>query len=170
MGEIRMDALKNRKITVIAVLLALSATHESRGISAYLKQIGPAPLRFSLTTPVPASLALPVSLIEREAPTNSPSIDSPAETSDNTNAIVAPPEAVSAPPPKPVVMSAESPANDSANPPASDLLPVSPQMLTEYFKPVTEGTNSAGEVSVPVPVGFTPPSPQPSSRATYHSP
>jgi hypothetical protein len=47
-------------------------------------------------------------------------------------------------------------------------------MLTEFFKPVAEGTNSASAVIVPVtspvPVGFTPPSARPPSRATYNTP
>jgi len=78
-----------------------------------------------------------------------------------------------APPAPPKVSTAESPANATPTPSASDLLPVSPQMLTEYFKPVANGTNAASSVVMPVPVapvGFTPPIAKPASRATYSTP
>ncbi|HZL42456.1 MAG TPA: hypothetical protein VFD66_04175 [Verrucomicrobiae bacterium] len=55
-------------------------------------------------------------------------------------------------------------------PPASDLLPVSPEMLVEYFKPVQGPTNSAS-ATVMVPLGFTPAAPPArGSSAVYRSP
>jgi hypothetical protein len=55
-------------------------------------------------------------------------------------------------------------------PPASDLLPVSPEMLVEYFKPVQGPTNSAS-ATVMVPLDFTPAAPPTrGSSAIYRSP
>ena len=58
-----------------------------------------------------------------------------------------------------------------AMPPASDLLPVSPEMLVEYFKPVQGPTNSAS-ATVMVPLDFTPAAPVAprGSSAIYRSP
>jgi hypothetical protein len=167
-----MDALKNRRLTAIAVLLVLYTAQETRGISAYLKQIGPAPLRFSNASPIPASFTLPEILIERQSHTNAPEIIIPTTTSENTNGVSFTPFVGPLPPTLPSVLTTESPANPAPTSSASDMLPVSPQMLTEYFKPVADGTNAASVVvPVPVaPVGFTPPVAIPSSRATYSTP
>ena len=155
------------------MLLALCAAQETRGINAYLKKTGPSPLRFSLESAVPASLTLPEMLVERQSPTNAPETTIPAATCAQTNAVSAAPAVDPAPPAPPKVSTAESPANATPTPSASDLLPVSPQMLTEYFKPVANGTNAASSVVMPVPVapvGFTPPIAKPASRATYRTP
>lgn len=168
-----MDAFKNRRLTAFVVLLVLYTVQETRGISAYLKQIGPSSLRFSDANPVPASFTLPEILIERQSHTNAPETTVPTTTSDNTNSVSSSPFVGPLPLAQPTVLTAQSPANAAPTPSASDLLPVSPQMLTEYFKPVADGTNAASSVVVPVPVapvGFTPPVARPSSRATYSTP
>jgi hypothetical protein len=63
--------------------------------------------------------------------------------------------------PQPVISGTESPA-------ANDLLVITPQMLVEYFKPMSGTTNGSG-AAVIVPVTFTPATPtaQPSSKAIY---
>ncbi len=172
-----MDAFKNRRLTAFVVLLVLYTAQETRGISAYLKQIGPSSLRFSDANPVPASFTLPEILIERQSPTNAPENAIPTTTSTETNSVSSTsfvgPIPLAQQSNQPTVLTAQSPANPAPTPSASDLLPVSPQMLTEYFKPVADGTNAASSVVVPVPVapvGFTPPVARPSSRATYSTP
>lgn len=168
-----MDALKYRKFTVTAVTLVLLAAQETRGFSPYLKQIGPSPLRFSLATAVPASLALPTALAEPQKPTNAMEIAVSPAVSAQTNAVATAPISTPIPNPQPTVLSTEMPAKPAPSPSASEMLVVSPQMLTEFFKPVAEGTNTASTVVVPVtpvPVGFTPPLVKPPSRATYSTP
>jgi len=168
-----MDALKHRKFTVTAEMFLLFAAQENRGFSAYLKQIGPSPLRFSMATAIPASFVLPTELIEPKKLTNtlesavSPAISTP------TNAVPVAPVSTPTTPTQPTVPGVESATKPTPTPSASEMLPVSPQMLTEYFKPVTESTNAASNVFVPVtplPVGFTPPLVKPTSRATYNNP
>lgn len=165
-----MEILNIRKFLVAAVAFVLCSAPQTRGMNAYLKQIGPSPLRFAMAMAAPASLMLPESLLERKAPTNTAEVASPSTTSDKTNAFVGPLPDPIVPPIHPIVQTTTEPQTSSTpTPPASEML-VSPQMLTEFFKPVADGTNSPGTVTVPVPVGFTPPSATPQSRATYHSP
>jgi len=169
-----MDALKYRKFKVAAVLLALYGAQETRGFAPYLKQTGPSPLRFSLATAVPASFALPAALVEPQKPTNTTEIAISPATSPQTNSIATAPTSTPATNAQPSVASTELPAKPTATPSASELLVVSRRLLTEFFRPAAEGTNSASTVVVPVttpvPVGFTPPSVKPASRATYNNP
>jgi len=162
-----MGLLKIRKFTVSAVTLALYAAQQMRGSSPYLKQMGPPPLRFSLATAA-FSFALPPILIERHSLTNSTETAAPKSNSAQTNA-VAPPVPSSSSPPNglPVLPSPESRNNSSGTSSASDMLVVSPQMLTEYFKPGPETTNSANTLILSAPIGFTPPLAKPSSQAIY---
>ena len=170
----RMDALKYRRFTVVAVMFLTFAAQENRGFSAYLKQIGPSPLRFSLATAVPLSFTLPQALVEPKKPTNTTEIAVSTAVSAPTNTVSAVPISTPATNSEPTVLSAEMPPNPAPNPSASEMLVVSPQMLTEFFKPAAEGTNSQSTVVVPVttpvPVGFTPPLVKPPSRATYNNP
>jgi hypothetical protein len=161
-----MGLLKIRKLTVIAVMLALCAAPQIRGKSAYLKQIGPPPLRFSAA--IATSFALPPMLVERPAPTNSPEIAATAPNPVATNRVA--PSSASIPSttaatPAPVTL--DSPSNSAS---ASEMLVVSPQMLTEFFKPGLEGTDSARTLVLPAPVWFTPPLATPSSQAIYNRP
>jgi len=169
-----MDAMKYRKFTVAVVTLMLLAAQENRGFSAYLKQTGPSALRFSIATAVPMSFALPAALVEPQKHTNATEIVTAATTSAQTNA---PAEVLTSSPAtnaQPAFSGPEAPGKPAPTTPASEMLVVSPQMLTEFFKPVADGTNSANTVIVPVttpvPVGFTPPLVKPSSRATYNTP
>ena len=164
-----MEILNVRKLFAVAFFVCVA--HQTRGVSDYLKEAGPVPLRFSLAAAAPLSFILPDSLVERQKPTNTVQVASSSTTSENTNTVVSPLPSPSTTPGNPVVHTTTDPQNGSVpTPSASDMLVVSPQMLTEFFKPVTDGTNSPGTVIVPVPVGFTPPSAKPSSRATYNSP
>jgi hypothetical protein len=169
-----MDALKYRKFKVAALLLALYAAQETRGFAPYLKQIGPSPLRFSLGTAIPASFVLPAALVEPPKPTNTTEIAVSSVTSAQTNSNADIPTSTPTTNAQPSAASAETPAKPTPAPSASELLVVSPQMLTEFFRPAAEGTNSASTVVVPVttsvPVGFTPPLVKPPSRATYNNP
>jgi len=169
-----MDALKYRKFTVIAVMLGSFAAQENRGFCAYLTQIGPSPLRFSVASAIPASFVLPAALVEPKKTTNNTEIAVSLTNSTPTNTVAAVPTSTPTPNAQPSVSSPESPAKPAPTPSASEMLVVSPQMLTEYFKPVADGTNSQSTVIVPVttpvPVGFTPPSAKPPSRATYNTP
>jgi hypothetical protein len=168
-----MDALKYRRFTVVAVMFWLFAAQENRGFSAYLKDTGPSPLRFSVATAVPASYMLPTALVELQKPTNTTEIAVSATNSGQTNAVAAAPTSTPAAN-APAVSGTDSPAKPAPTPSASELLVVSPQMLTEFFRPVAEGTNSASAVVVPVmtplPVGFNPPVMKSPSRATYNTP
>jgi hypothetical protein len=165
-----MERLNIRKLTAVAVAFVLCAAPQTRGVNAYLKQTSPSPLRFNPVGLVNSSFVLPESLVERQTPPNTNTISSAATTTIGTNAAVQQ-QSPSVPASNPVLYTTANPQNSTtATPPASDMLPVSPQMLTEFFKPVADGTNSPGTVVVPVPVGFTPPSATPPSRATYHSP
>lgn len=169
-----MDALKYRKITVVTVMLVSLAAQENRGFSAYLTQTGPSPLRFSIATVFPASFVLPAALVEPNKATNATETAVSPTISSSTNTVAAVSTSVPISNAQPTVSSPESPAKPAPAPSASEMLVVSPQMLTEFFKPVAEGTNSASAVIVPVtspvPVGFTPPSARPPSRATYNTP
>ncbi|HXT12487.1 MAG TPA: hypothetical protein VN873_13060 [Candidatus Angelobacter sp.] len=167
-----MGTSTNRSLMVAAMILALCAAPKTRGNIPYLKQSGPSPLRFSPTLAEMTSFDLPALLIERASPTNTTestetkSVESKTNSPAISSAPVLPPPAT-----VPVTATAEPQNNSASGPSASDLLVVSPQMLTEFFKPDASGTNTATPVVTPAaPVGFTPPSVAPSSRATYNSP
>jgi hypothetical protein len=167
-----MALLKIRKLAIIFALIALSAAQQTRGNSGYLKRSGPEPLRFSLATANIASfVALPASLVEKSAATNTIETASIQANTTNTATFTPPPSSsASSPNTLSVVPGSFLPNVPPAVPAASDMLVVSPQMLTEYFKPGPNGTNSATTLILPVAVGFTPPSAKPYSRATYNSP
>lgn len=165
--------LNNRKL-MVAVLLALCVTQQSRsncGNGAYLKQVGPVPLRFAPPVSGLLSLALPALLREHAPQTNATEIVVAQPTSVKTNSLATPEIPVAIAPTNSATSVIANPQNSAdPTPSASDMLVVSPQMLTEFFKPGSEATNSPRAVVVPVPVGFIPPSAPPSSRATYNSP
>jgi len=169
-----MGLLKIHKLTVTAVTFALYAAQETRGNSPYLTQSGPPPLRFSVAMASMASFALPASLFPHSAATNATEAVSSKSITSQTNSIAPLTPLVTSPANNLFLTTGPEPLNNSAiTPSASDMLVVSPQMLTEYFKPGPEGTNSGNSansgnaVILPVAVGFTPPSAKPSSQATY---
>ncbi|HEX4266092.1 MAG TPA: hypothetical protein VH597_17280 [Verrucomicrobiae bacterium] len=165
-----MEPLNIRKIAVATAILIACAAPQARGNGVYLKQIGPSPLRFSMATAA-FSFTLPAVLMGRPAVTNSAEIGLAKTTSADTNAVTVP----ASPLPSdttantiPTIPNPILPNNAATTPSASDLLVVSPQMLTEFFKPGQNGTNTPSAVVVPPHVGFTPPSVMPpSSQAIY---
>lgn len=167
-----MGRINIRKFAFIAMLLAC-VTPQTRGNGVYLKQTGPSPLRFSLAT-ASFSFVLPAMLRDQTAVTNSPEIAATSTNSATTNAVAAQiSPAASSANNAPALTNPILPNNGPTTPSASDLLVVSPQMLTEFFKSGQNGTNSPGTVVAPAPVapvapvGFTPPSMTPSSQAIY---
>src|SRR5690348_1675601 len=152
-----MGLLKIRKLAAFAVISGCCAAASAGGIRGYLAQIGPSPLRFSLAT-ADFSFALPSALVERIAPTNTAeipsaktnSVEKAAETNVVAQVPVSAPSANNVPAP-----SSPAPQTNFVNTAsASDLLVVSPQMLTEFFKSGSDGTNSANTtVVLPAPVG-----------------
>jgi len=154
------------------MILVACFARETRGNTPYLKLTGPAPLRFSVALATPVTFALPESLADHHVATKSIATNSIVTTSIDTNAVTVNAATNSLASETPTDLGPNSQSGSPSTPAASDMLVVSPQMLTEFFKPVAEGTNAVGTVVVPVgvPIGFTPPSAKPSSRATYHSP
>lgn len=169
-----MGLLRICKLAVLTAVAGCCAAMPARGIHGYLTQIGPPPLRFSLAT-ARFSFALPPVLVEKPAPTNTAEIAATStnavETPAETN-VVAQPSTPSLPTNTVAVAPNPNPEpNLVGTPSASDMLVVSPQMLTEFFKPGSNETNSANTtVVLPAPVGFTPPLAKPSSQAIYRSP
>jgi hypothetical protein len=166
-----MGLLKIRNLATAVAIIAVYTAPQTRGNSPYLKVGGPPPLRFSLAMASLASLALPAAFTEKPAATNATEVAvNKADTSATNAAPVHVPSFSSSTtgitlPANPIL-----PNPQPVTPAASDMLVVSPQMLTEYFKPGPDGTNSANNAILPVAVGFTPPSAKSSSRATYNSP
>jgi hypothetical protein len=193
---------KNRVLTgMMAVLLAaVSFAHAARAISPYLPFTGMPPLRFEvLTTNSFNYLAFSQQLPALEAKLANASsnalLAANSDTKVNTNSL-----ANSSPVAVPVVSSktgANSPdvyistsqgnASDQEknssqplnfafpSPSASDLLTVTPQMLTQYLRPEQNETNQVDQpgavVFVPADLPFMPPTQasSPESRAVYQS-
>jgi hypothetical protein len=109
-------------------------------------------------------------LLPPVAPTNSTEIAAGSTNSVSTNSPTIPFATVPLPPNfVPQSAALDSTNNSAQTASASDMLVVSPQMLTEYFQPGSDGTNAATSMTLPTP-RFTPPLIQPSSQATYRSP
>jgi hypothetical protein len=158
------------KIT-LAMVIGLFATEAKSSNTPYLKLVGPPPLRFEVITPNSplfiAELALP-------KPNNDNAVEETA-----TNNLAADGNET-----KPAVGSTEAnmdgilggPAKNAVNPAnaASDMLNITPQMITEYLKPDRSEAPEAGQfqpgqsILVPAELGFVPPMPG-GSRAIYIS-
>jgi hypothetical protein len=178
---------KSRKFTGVigAILAGFFAAHEANGERAYLPVVGSPPLRFQAITtnhlvfnlesfaqpPKKAAVSNVTTQIIApvENTTNLVENSSPIPVYLETNRVPAKPESVadtrnnSVPP--------YNFANSSSA--ASDLLTVTPQMITEYLKPAQTETNRTDQpgavVFVPAELQFTPPTPNASaeSRAIY---
>jgi len=135
--------------------------------SAYLPATGPTPLRFEIAMIRPVTF-LPVSTASVD-PKKEEAPITPAETATNLPETIA--DIVSQAAATPAPLADDSSANSlSAHSVAENMLIITPQMLSEYFKPFGNGTNLAGvSVLLPMPVGFTPPmeKDRATSRATY---
>ncbi len=171
-----------------AVAGGLLAIHPARGARAYLPVVGPPSLRLQVIT-------------KNHLVFNLESFREPPKAAEtNTVAHTVAPAAVAtniiaAPNPIPIVAANTNQANqvpakpetvaDAKNNPvppfnfpnpsaaASDLLTVTPQMITEYLKPAQNAADQPGTVVfVPVEMQFTPPTPKTSgeSQAIYKVP
>ena len=153
------------------VAVAFLVMQEASGAEAYLKSVGPPPLRFEFistnNTLFLSELALPKPKAVKPLPmpvalTNS----APSQTSLSGGE-----------PGLDMLGSGNDglmPGNTGASPnSASDMLSVSPQMINEYFKPSREGNQDSGPLQhgdtiyVPAELGFVPP--MSGSRAIYQS-
>lgn len=157
----------------LATLLALASAAQAG--SAYLPLTGPPPLRFEVAFIRPAAL-LPVvatPTIAEKIEEKKPAGTTPAATnlSEKTSAPEELLHSGSETNPPPTAAFEVPTANSfAAHSLADNLLVITPQMLSEYFKPLGGSTNAGGvSVILPLPVGFTPPTEKnpPSSRATY---
>jgi hypothetical protein len=178
---------KSRKFTGVigAILAGFFAAHEASGERAYLPVVGSPPLRFQAITtnhlvfnldsfaqpPKKAAVSNAVTQIIApvENTTNLVENSSPIPVSLETNRVPVKPETLAD------TRNNSVPPFNFANPSstASDLLTVTPQMITEYLKPSQTETNRADQpgavVFVPAELQFTPPAPNASaeSRSIY---
>jgi hypothetical protein len=178
---------KSRKfIGVIgAIITGFFTVLEANGERAYLPIVGSPPLRFQAITtnhlvfnlesfaqpqkPAETSNAVTQIVAPVANATNLVESSSPASALSETNQAAAKPETVAD-----TKNSSVPPFNFASSPSsASDLLTVTPQMITEYLKPAQTETNRADQpgavVFVPAEMQFTPPAPNASaeSRAIY---
>lgn len=163
-----------------ALLSALAAfigsTLALAGGDAYLPRIGPVAMRFQAAHPQDLSILPPLPKNASKASEKHSANDAGATPppSDQSNLVLSAvsypvlPDSVNQSPMIPGPMYGGT--NPAFMPPtANDLLPISPQMMVEYFRP-GKGSNSAG-ASVFVPLNFTPATPAPvaPSSATYRT-
>jgi len=185
-----MSGLKKSLKCAGAIVFGMVAVYESQGARAYLPSVGLPPLRFQAVTtnhlvfdlksfataPKPAEITnAPTHQITAAAARAADvvAVSNPISSSlENTNQA-------------PVAPQSGTDAKDNSETPgispissssASDLLTVTPQMITEYLKPVqnqAQPTNQAGTVVfVPTDMQFAPPAPKEpgESQATYKTP
>lgn len=147
-----------RAIGWAAVILA--ATNALAG-EPYLKLVGPPPLRFQVFANNPvflAELALP-----------KPIVPKPTEVTILTNTPVTQTNITSSSAAESQTIVAGGTPNNSGGmaDPASNMLPITPQMINQYFKPDSMGTPSSESnpfqrgqrIMIPAELGFVPPTP-----------
>lgn len=159
----------------------------ARGSDAYLARVGPPPLRFEMAVAMDPFPTVPFSLPK----TNEIAEAKPADSEPTPPVVSTTPTTISAASqPAPAAQSIypgltvpdtteknSSAKNVSSAPQtASDLLNVSPQMLTDYLKPPQVPVSQPQVIqTVPMPFGFLPPlliapqPPHPDSSAVYKS-
>jgi hypothetical protein len=173
--------LKSRKLSEIfcTVAIGILAMQKVLGSEPYLQLVGPPPLRFeAITTPDP--LFMEELKLPQPATPTPPDAAPPLTTSTNA-------QSSSTQPTGPTDVSAgknplgnfgDAAKNAENFPnPASDLLSITPQMITEYLKPNRNdgasdesGRYQPGQVVlVPAELGFVPPMPGGESRAIYRN-
>ena len=165
----RSQTIRNTSLRALATVVIIGSV--AHGGLPYLPQIGPPPLRMLASkNPAAADVVKLMTaynnvdsntLARIEAQTIAMPTNSFAGT---TNIISSSPFGLASP---------ENPLSDSRTAtifamPTPDLLGITPQMLVNYFHPVTTGTSTNTFIG-PYPMGFTPPitSPDKSSRAEY---
>ena len=162
---------------MIVVILTIAATYRSHGDGSYLPGIGPAPLRFlPIITNINLTALPPLEMGDDEAEAQSESTETNLSSTNVESTVESATSAAGVTNDVDTVMSSEPPETnpeDAATfvaPSTGYSAVITPQMLTEYLRPASSATNGAGvSVFVPTEVGFMPPSPQPSSQATYKS-
>jgi hypothetical protein len=181
--------LRPRKLdgVILAIVVGISAVHEAGGARAYLPTVGAPPLRFQSASTNHLVLDLKTfmtMLAERQAEASNAlaQIAPPVAIATNTPAVVSYPASISSADTNPASVvtegknNSESPVIPPISPSsASDMLTVTPQMITEYLKPAQNQANQkdqkGAEVFVPAGTQFTPPAPKApgESQATYKS-
>src|ERR1051325_2029318 len=133
-----------RQAGVLTAVFAMIFAFSMRGGGAYLKQIGPSALRFSDTSAQSSSFALPSLLSEPVPDEKMVATKPPPANQTNTTKTNIPTLAIASPPAATnnvaettaftIPTETNSDNTVATVSPARDLLVVSPQMLTEYFK------------------------------------
>jgi hypothetical protein len=163
-----LNALIGNGIIPAMVMLFLAMQSVS-GEEAYLKSVGPPPLRFQYVDNSNSlflqELALPTPRPVEQPPMPKPQAEAAPETHIATSGPVGP-----------LGPFFPGPGNNALSPggSASDMLSITPQMISDYFKPYRAegaddpGANQRGQtLFVPAELGFVPP--MAGSRATYNS-
>ena len=154
------------------ILVALAALTElpTRG-AAYLRVVGPPPMRFEKATDGPKKTSWTPPTLIPPAVVVGPTLPSVTPTIPVNNVVL--PQPVIEPAKTPVPLPTENLSTNSTvqTRSANEMLMVTPEMLVDYFKPNNNATNAAN-VHVLVPVNFTPPASasMPSSQAIYRNP
>jgi hypothetical protein len=166
----------------LAIVTGMVAAHPAIGGVAYLASVGPAPLRFEMATSGMPLAWKPLRLElspEGNAGVSTPAVETTASATNvpvleiissavtNTLTKVSTPAADSG-----AKKNLEKSPDTVVFPvlPGDSSIPVTPQMLSVFFKPVPGGKNPAAiAVAASLGIGFTPPSPKVAaeSRATY---
>jgi hypothetical protein len=162
----------NRKGIIPGMAMVLLAMQSMSGEEAYLRSVGPPPLRFQFVD-TSNSLFLSELALPKPKPVEQPPMPSPqAEATPETHIaggipVFGPLGTVGG---IPILTGAEKNAFIPGGS-ASDMLNITPQMISEYFKPYrAEGApepspDQRGQTfSVPAELGFVPPTP--GSRTT----
>jgi hypothetical protein len=168
---------------ILAIVVGIFAVHEAGGARAYLPAVGSPPLRFQAVDTndtvldfksfiIMAAKKTEASNAVAQITPNFTAASNPVSVLPlNTNPAPAMPQIVAD-----VEKKSESPVITPISPPsASDLLTVTPQMITEYLKPAQNKADQkdqkGAEVFVPAGTQFAPPSPKVpgESQATYKS-
>ena len=182
-----MNTNSSRVCSFLAIAVALTGVAAEKPRAGYLPRVGPAPLRFeaprvpalsiSKLPPLPKqdTQALPTH-VPPPKPEGNP--DSNKTGSTATPPMTSPDGANSEDDPYSLLPAQNVPTHwTGGTPSANDLLAVSPQMLIDYFKPMSNWTNGGAHMLFPVNLGaglaapnFTPAIPAPilpPSSATY---
>jgi hypothetical protein len=172
--ERKSGLLRPRKfVSVIGIIIAgMFAVHEARGVGEYLPIVGPPPLRFQAVITNHFLFSLESSEATEEPEETSNTVTQLAAPAANVTNIIAVSNSISIAPAETNQTSVvtdetnnpETPVISSdSSPSASDLLTVSPQMITEYLQPAqrsrgwTNRRNQNTAVFVPLDMQFAPP-------------
>jgi hypothetical protein len=166
------NAPNRKEIVLVMAMVLLAMPGVSRG-EAYLRVFGPPPLRFAYVDNDNAvflsELALPKSKPVEQPPMPAPQAAAKSDTNNVAGGTVANPSTTLDGTPLLPLPGKNPPASDN---PASNMLRLTPEMISDYFKPyraeggADPGSFQSGEtIFVPAELGFVPPG----SRATYIS-